>query len=332
MTSLTYQPSGRIPRIGLCALLATALATTFLAQGYAWLMISAIPHSKSEVSLLFRLLALLGMGTALAVLARRVAAWGKIRHPAWMGWAGAAIGLLAWYVQWAACVVLGGMRDGDIGLDFSAMEFVAGLCFRPEALFVWGFEIPLINASVTMRAALIACWLIEFCAFLFPPMLAGRKRAAMPFCEKSDKWATEIDVTTDFEWLDDPQAARHLLEADPTRFASLLVPCVIEPVGNHARVTVYRCPGSDSFITIRNCREMPEEAAPLPHEVKSLIGASAGKVECFWEEPVVELLRVPIPDPDALLRHWSDAANDRGGCARPGARVEPPRGSILSKS
>jgi hypothetical protein len=224
-----------------------------------------------------------------------------------MGRAGAAIGMLAWYVQWSACIVIDGVRRSGDGLDFSAVEFVARLCFRPEALFTWAFQIPLVNASSALQCCLVFCWFIEFCVHLFPPMLAGRKRAGMPFCEKGEQWALEIEVETDFEPLGEPQTARLLLEADPDRFASMLVPRTEGPVGNHARVTLYRCPGPESFVTITNYEAMPLEAAPLPPEVLTAMSAASGNAECFCEEPVVELLRVPIPDVDALLRQWSEA-------------------------
>lgn len=326
MTLAYYRPSGRIPRSGIVAIAAAGLVAIFSAQAYAWLMVNLLSLG-SDLRLLCSLFAGLGIATLLSVLARWAAGHGKVRNPAWMGRAGAAIGVLAWYVQWSAYVVIDGVRMSGDALGFSVIEFVARLCLRPEALFAWAFQIPLINASIALQCGLFFCWFLEFCVHLFPPMLAGRKRASLPFCETGAQWAQEIEVETDFEPLAQPDAARRQLESDPGRFACMLVPRVEDPVGNHTRVTLYRCPGPESFITIRSYQEMPLEAAPLPSEVCNVMGDVSGNAECFCEEPVVELLRVPVPDLDALLRQWSAALGDSSSGARelhPAATLSKP--------
>jgi hypothetical protein len=304
MTASTYQPSGRIPRAGLHALGVAALAAAGSALVYAWLMEYVRPALIPDLQPPLAVLALLGALVWMCVLSRRVAAAGKIRNPDWMGRAAAGLGLLAWYVQWAAYIVMEGARNGG-GLDISALGMIADLCFRPEALFHSAFVGPLVDASMFMQCGTVFCWCVEFYLYVVQPARVGRKRAGMPFCEASGRWAQEIEVETDFEPFADPEAAQRLLEAEPGRFAAMLVPRGEDAVGSHTRVTLYVCAGPESFITISHCEQKAVENIPLPPEVVGAMAAGASDVECYWEQPIVELLRVPLPDPDALLRRWS---------------------------
>lgn len=308
MTAPTYQPSGRIPRAGLHALGVAALAAAGSALVYAWLMAYVRPAVGPDTGYLLTLFALLGVGISMYIFAYRAATAGKIRNPAWMGRAGAALGLLAWYVQWAAYIVMDGMRASGDGLGFPALEFVARLCLRPGAMFDWAFTIPLIDTSVFTQFGLVFCWLLEFCVYVVPPMLAGRKRAGMPFCEAGKQWAKEIEVEIDFEPFADPEAAQRLLEAEPGRFASMLVPRAHAAVGSHTRVTLYLWAGPESFITIAHLERKPVETVPMPPEVVGAMAAGAPDAECYTAQTIVERLRVPLPDADALLSRWSGAS------------------------
>ena len=71
----------------------------------------------------------------------------------------------------------------------------------------------------------------------------------------------------------------------------------------------------ESFITIRHLEETSLESVPLPPEAINAMVAGSPNAECFWEQPLVELLRVPLPDPDALLRDWSCALDEQTGGA-----------------
>ncbi|MBD8528392.1 MULTISPECIES: hypothetical protein [unclassified Massilia] len=305
MTISTYHPSGRIPRQSFRALGIAGLAAAGSAVAYAWLMAYARPAVGSETGYLLTLFALLGVGISMYTFAHRAATVGKVRNPVWMGRAGAVLGLLAWYVQWAAYIVMDGIRFSGDALGFSALEFIARLCLRPGAMFDWAFTIPLIDKSMFTQCGLVFCWLVEFCVYIVPPMLAGRGRAAMPFCEAGNQWAREIEVETDFEPFADLEAVRRLIEAEPGRFAAMLVPRKEDAVGSHTRVTLYVCAGPESFITISHCEQKAVENIPLPPEVVGAMAAGASDVECYWEQPIVERLRVPLPDPNALLRRWS---------------------------
>jgi len=308
MTASTYHPSGRVPRAGLHSLGMAGLAVVGSALVYAWLMAYARPAVGADAGLLLTLFALLGVGISMYVFAHHAATAGKIRNPAWMGRAGAVLGLLAWYVQWAAYIVMDGIRASGDGLGFPALEFIARLCLRPSAMFDWAFTSPLIDKSVFTQCGLVLCWLVEFCVHVVPPMLAGRKCAGMPFCEASVQWAQVVEVENDFEPFADPEAAQRLLETEPGRFAAMLVPRAEDAAGSHTRVTLYVCGGPESFITISHCEQKAVENMPLPPEVVGAMAAGASEVECYWEQPIVELLRVPLPDSAALLRRWSGAS------------------------
>ena len=316
MTASTYRASGHIPRKGVSALLAAGMTAIGSALAYAWLMAALRPALGADLKYMLSAFALMGVGFWMSALARRAASVGKIRNPVWMGRAGAGLGLLAWSVQWAAYIVMKGVRDSGGEPGFSTLGAIA----------------PFFDASIFLQCGMVFCWFIEFCVHVFPPMLAGRTRAGLPFCETSGQWAQEIEVDADFEPFADPEAAARSLVADPRSFLSMLVPCTQDPIGNHTRVTLYRCAGPESFITIRLLEEKPLESVPLPPEAINAMVAASPNAQCFWEEPVVELLRVPLPDPDALLRHWSCALDDQDSGA--GGRTESARqpGAMLSKS
>ena len=304
MTLPYYRPSGRIPRTGIAAVAAAGLAAACGAMVYAWLMVKAASFGM-DLKLACFLFSLSLIWIWLDGLTRRAVARGKIRNPAWMKRAGAAIGLLAWYVQWSAWVVMDGVRASGGETDLTVIESVLRLCLRPDEMFVSAFIIPLKSASGALTFGLVVCWVVVFCVHLLPPMLAGGERAAWPFCEASDQWASKIELDREFEPIPDPAAAQRLLEADPGHFMSMLVPRTADPVGTHMRVTLYRCMGPDSFITVTHNEAMAPEAAPLPPEVFGAMVAAEPGSECFGEHPIVELLRIPLPDAEALLRRWT---------------------------
>lgn len=78
-----------------------------------------------------------------------------------------------------------------------------------------------------------------------------------------------------------------------------------------AEVTIYRCRGSESFITMYNYEEIQPLNVPLPGLANG--GADGDEVRCYGQidEPVVELLRFPVGDVDALVRRWEQAAGAR---------------------
>lgn len=294
MRSAYFAPSLRVAPAARYVFAAALVLTLPVAWLYAW----ATAPAPSMPNPLYTL----GLSSWLALAANRVAAWGNVRHPRWMGRAGAALGLAAWYVQWAAWAAWTVQPDARSSAETAVYFFL-----RPDVLLAAPAVIVADTPSVPGGAARIVVWLVELGACVIPPALAGAARARKPFCEQTGSWATEFNVPLQFHFIHDQQAVRRRLERDPGAVTSLLIPHVDEaPL--FAEVTIYRCRGSESFITIYNYEEIQPPEVPLPGPVNA--GADGDEVRCYGQidEPVVELLRFPVDDVDALVRRWERAA------------------------
>lgn len=253
-SSAYYQPSLQVPSSGKLAVVVAAVVALPSAWAYAWASGAAGPM----VSVI-----LAGaMAGWLALLAGLAAHLGKIRHPVWMGRAGAGLGLLAWCVQWWA--------SGEHAAD--------------------GFT--------------ILSWVMECLLFVLPSRLSGASRARLPFCDEVSAWARRIHVPAHFAFIDDPEAARRRLENDPASFFYLVGQPIDPESSRVSTLTFYRCGGQTSFVTIENFVQIAPSQAPLP---KGMGGEDAQHFAQV-DEPVVELLRIPVADPDLVLRRWEEAA------------------------
>jgi hypothetical protein len=304
MRGAYFAPSLRVaPRA--MVVFAAALALTLPA---AWLYAWATAPTPSMPNPLYTL----GLSVWLALAASRVAALGKVRNPRWMGCAGAALGLAAWYVQWAAwsaCLV-----QPDALL--SALT-AAYMWLRPDVVLAAPALIVANGPSVPGGAARIVVWLVELGACVIPPALAGAARARKPFCEQTGSWAEEVHVPLQFHFIDDPEGVRRRLERDPGAVLSLLVPHADEaPL--FSDVTIHRCRGNESFITICNFGAMRPEDVPLPEIANAAALADEVRHYAQIDEPVVELLRFPVDDVDALVQRWEQAAAARSASASAG--------------
>lgn len=301
MTTPYFQPSLHVPTAGKYVVVVSLAATTPAAWLYAW----ATAPGPSGVNLLYAL----GLSLWLALVAHCVAAFGKIRHPQWMGLAGALIGVAAWYIHWAAWIAVSGQAV-SVPQDAasSTLATAAYLCLRPDLVLGAAAAIAGSAAGVLGAAALVVVWLVELCAFALPPALAGARRASAPFCEQTGSWAKEVHVPVDFHYIQDPEAVRRRLERDPGALTSVLVPCA-DDMPLIASVTIHRCRGDESFVTICNFGVMAPSEVPV-REIGKLSEAMPDKVQCYGQvdEPVVELLRFPAADVDALIRQWEQAA------------------------
>jgi len=233
-----------------------------------------------------------------------------VRTPGWMRKAAAAIAVFAWYLQWAAWMTL---RDWPASpqLDMdgvSAVLAAAGLALRPDLMLATAADIVGGASSPLGGLARIVVWLIELGVLVLPAVIAGATQALAPFCEQTNHWAKEIDVPVQFEFLQHPDEVRRKLEQDPRQLHAILIPCSDE-AERFAQVTIHACRGSESFITIYNFAEMAPDEVPI-REVATLAEAMPERVECFGQldEPVVELLRFPVDDPQALVRRWEREA------------------------
>lgn len=297
-----FRPSLQVPRAGWYALAAAMLASLPAAWLYAWA--TAPAPSPADP------LCTLGMGLWLALAASCAAALGKVRHPGWMWRAGAALGICAWYLQWAAWLAQPAPSAPPPDLLQAAREAgAAGAWFlRPDLVLASASSRATGASSFLAGAATVVVWLVELCAFMLPPALAGARRAAAPFCEQAKAWAREVHVPVHFRFIDDPEEVRRRLERDPRQLAALLRPCGDEET-RFAEITLHRCEGGTAFVTICNFAAMAPEQVPVP-ALGTLAEAAPERVECFaqLDEPVVELLRVPAGEVDALVRGWEAAA------------------------
>lgn len=289
MTSAYYIPSGRVPAAAVPIAFACALAALPVSWAYAWLTL----HAPAIFDLFIALVFSLGIG----LLVRYAALKGKVRSVRWMGRAGLLIGLFAWYCQWAAWAAL---RLHDPAVADGSQDLIP--------LFARFSMSPWLLASVASEAAQVgtflvgdwqvsgvllgAVWCVELLIYLVFPYQAGRRRAALPFCEAAGKWAEKIPVPIRFTLIERPDQFRNMAEASPDRLVAALAPCRESDPLSFSRLVLYACEGAHHFISLDNVVVTQGEKG----DTKTT------------EEPVLEFLRLPYIVPDELLRRLADAA------------------------
>ncbi len=286
-----YRPSLRFPFAGVRTVVLAGIAAMLSAWCYALATTAFARPVNPFVTA--------AMALWLVMLMRWAAAKGKIRHPAWMGWVAAAVGLLAWYVQWVAWIVLG---ERFLHTGASSLGAALDLFRHPDLVASVALDILREKESIFGKAASILLWTAELLAFVLPPKSSAAERARLPFCEDTQEWTLEIRVPSHFAFIDDPDAFKRRLEADPALLADILGPTIEPDAPRFAELTFYRCGRNASFVTITNLVEMAAKDAPLPREARFENAEHFAQVD----EPVVELLRFPVSDPDAVLRRWAE--------------------------
>lgn len=134
-------------------------------------------------------------------------------------------------------------------------------------------------------AVLAVFWLAELLILISFPKALARMRAEEPFCEASNAWAEEIEVSRKFAYIDEPGAVRLFLEQHPGQLLKVLTPWLESISLSHSEVTIFRCRGADSYVSIRNI----------------LAALAKGKME-ESAKFVLEYMRLPGIDPDDLMR------------------------------
>lgn len=285
MTSPYYQPSGQVPPTALP--IALAFATAALPAGwlYAWLIM--------HLPLVVNFFVASGLVLCLSYIVHAATSRAKVRNARWAGRMALGIAGLAWYFQWAAWCALT-VHDRAAPVGEHVLQTFAGFAMQPWTM------VPFAGAlaeSGTLRfdgwalsgGWLYAIWLFELWMLVYIPPVWARIRADEPFCEVSGTWAEKIEVPHKFALIDDPDKARELLECDPGQVRALLWNAAGEESPAHAKATLYRCRNADSYISVANVAR------------KSPGSGKGGTVT----KPVVEYLRLPCIDPDALLRSWA---------------------------
>ena len=288
---------------------AAALANLPAAWLYAWV---AAP-SPSVPGPLYTI----GFGLWLAVVARGVSTLGKVRHPAWMWRVGAVLGVLAWYAQWAAWLVMSGSPESIPEGAAGTAASIACLCLRPDLMLAGAAERVANASTVVSGAARVVVWSVELGVCILASAMAGARRACAPFCEQTASWAKEVQVPLQFRFIDDVEKVRRRLEGNPRALYSVLVPCTDDPP-RFADVAIHCCRGSESFVTVCNFAAMAVSPAPRPGTRET----AAAPDDKHWygqvDEPVVELLRFPVRDVDALIRCWERVASGLPACHEAG--------------
>jgi tetratricopeptide (TPR) repeat protein len=285
MTSTYYQPSGQVPPTALPIGLAFAMLALPTAWLYAWLTI--------HLHVVVNFFVAAGFMLWLLYIVHAATSRAKVRNARWAGRMALAIAVLAWFFQWAAwCALIIHERAAPVGEH--VLQTFAGFALQPWTMVPFAGALAetgtlRIDGWALSGGWLYAVWLLELWMFVYIPPVWARIRADEPFCEASGTWAEKIEVPHKFAVIDNPDKAREVLECDPAQVRALLWNAAGEDSPAYAKATIYRCRNSDSYISVQNIIQKSR---------------GSGKGETVTK-PVVEFLRLPSIDPDALLSNWA---------------------------
>ena len=286
-----YVPSGRMPLRAVALTLRCIAAAIPAAWIYAWLTIH-MPVLVLNVGM--TLVFALGMGLATRYAAR----CGHARNPVWMGRLGMALGLAAWYAQAAAWIAI--LETGAVPPAAHLANFAGMLADPPHVLRV---ALDVIDAGAYSIAGmhvrggpLVAIWLAELALLAGVPYALGRMTAAEPFCEESGGWMPETELPRKFEYIERRAAAAALLAEEPEQFFSVIESCPQTAPERYAVLYLYRGRG-DPYVSLKNVTVRVDQQGKR-HMSKEL---------------VIDYLRLPGIDPEAVLRHGADAGNAADG-------------------
>lgn len=296
MSTPFYQASGRVPATLVPAFLLGVLAMLPLAWAYVWLIVRA--------PLVLNLFIAFAYSCCLGLLVSFMAAGAKVRNPDWMSRTGVLLALAGWYGQWAAWIAVMAAKNSSRFAGMPVPELFLAFAADPIAMLRFAIEL---GGSGALHLGnwrvpgfiLGLIWLGELAMHLMAPPLLGRMRAEQPFCEASDSWAEKLEVSRRFALLGDEDA--DALAAEPARLLALLVPLARPDAPDYAQLALYRCKGSDTFLSITNVRTHPGDG-----------GRSEQK-----KTPLLEYLRLPDVDPDALLARWAQPPVGTGEAEAP---------------
>lgn len=287
MTSHYYRPSGRVPASAYPFVVLYALATIPVAWLYAWLMI----HVPPVINLFFTVCYSVWLG----YLTSRAGARAKVRNPDWMARAGIVIGLAGWYFQWAAWIALIDHKVAGQPGGYPLSGIFIDLASHPAVLFDAAIDIAQagtwsLRGDPISGSTLALLWLGELLILLTCVRTSGRMQAGDPFCEASGTWAEKIEVTRKFAFVDDAQSLPAYLEQHPHDLLGVLGPWSETVSLSHATVTIHRCRGADSYLSLSNVAATMEKG-----KVKETI------------TPVLMYLRLRGIDLDAFLEQLTSA-------------------------
>ncbi|RYE76893.1 MAG: hypothetical protein EOO80_12010, partial [Oxalobacteraceae bacterium] len=220
-----------------------------MAWAYAWLII----HSPA----LFRLFFTLCFSFWLGVMVQRVGKRAKVRSVAWLTGGGIVIILAGWYFHWAAWIAqiahMTAQRPGDHPLLGTFIDLV----LHPGTQLVAAMDIAQVgtwslgDGRVT-GGVLALCWAGELGLLLSLVRIFANMQVDVPFCEASNAWAEDVEVSRKFAFIDNAHPIPSFLEQNPRDLLSVLDPWFESVSPSHAKVTIHRCRGADSYLSISN--------------------------------------------------------------------------------
>lgn len=303
--SAYYVPSGRLPVRAVTLTLRCMLGAVPAAWIYAWLTIHMpLLLLNAVVTLAFAL----GLGLATRYAAR----CGQARNPLWMGRLGLALGLAAWYAQAAAWIAILETDASPFASPVTHLANFAAMLLDPHHVLRVALDVvdsgAYSIAGMRVRGGLLAAlWLAELALLAGLPYALGRISAAEPFCEESGGWMPETELPRKFEFIDRPAAAVALLAEEPDQFFSIVESCPQPDPERYALLFVYRGRG-DPYISIKNVTVRVDKEG-RQHLSKEL---------------VIDYLRLPGIDPQAVLRHGAAPIAAAAGTEGASQASDPP--------
>ncbi|MCB2376298.1 hypothetical protein LGH70_01805 [Hymenobacter sp. BT635] len=257
--SLYYQPSKRITLGGILGFVLVGAAAAF---GLAFAYVYAtwyIPFIYINVVLT------LGFGALLAYAVKRMTTVGKLRNPALVGWLALAVGLWAWYVQWAVYLTLlngageteyAGHRFSITHTSFETDTFL-GIITRPDLVLamlprlaedgIWSIFTVKVSGFL-----LYLVWFAELAILLVFPWIVAHAEAATPFSERAGQWAEKLTFPQPAAAFSDPDATKAALEAADW---SHLQPLPAEEITNSfGRLHLFHAPQDEDccYLSLEN--------------------------------------------------------------------------------
>lgn len=291
-----YRPSGRVPASAYPRAILVATGLIPFAWLYAWLII--------HTPLIFNFFIAMAFSFAIGWLTKQVAAVGKVRNLAWISRAGIVLGLVGWYLQWAAWAALTISIHGLQSHPASPAANFITLVSQPWLLVQFALNVlPTGTMNISgwpLRGAWLASvWLAELWIHLMLAPMLGRMRVEEPFCEATNAWAKKIVMPRVFMPVD-AEAARSRLETDPHAIRTMLTPAQ-DKTASHAEVALYRTGGPDAYLVLTNVL---------------VTTGRKGNTESK-RDPVVEYLRLPDTKVDELVAHLTACDSAEGAPIAP---------------
>ncbi|MCB2406956.1 hypothetical protein [Hymenobacter lucidus] len=257
--SVYYKPSGRITVGGILGFVVVGLvAAVVLAFAYVYAT-WYIPFIYINVLLT------LGFGAVLGYVLNRMTTVGKLRNPALVGWLALAIGLWAWYVQWAVYLTLlnGAGETEYAGRRFSIthtsfeLDTFLGIIARPDLVLsmlpriaedgMWSIFTVKVSGFV-----LYLVWFAELVILLAFPWIVSHSEAGAPFSERAGQWAEKLTFPQPAAAFPDTEATKAALEA--ARWDHLQPLTGEETTNPYGRLILHTAPNDEDccYLSLEN--------------------------------------------------------------------------------